>query len=467
LLSLFFYLLAIKAFIEGPFLQNSLRTFDRKGILGHFTKLALFFILALLSKTIACTLPVVCMILFWWKGNPKLKIGFLKQVVPLFFIGLSFGLLTLYLEKNVVLAVGDSFQIGGLNKVLNSANIFFFYLKGFFWPDPIIFIYPKWVIEWNVVSAAKLLILVGLMVFICIQILKGKSKGFVSAVLIYSINLAPALGFFSVYFMVYAYVQDHFSYYASVSVFASMGFVYQLIQDKMRPYHQKLLTGIVVLLLIRLALMSFNHSQVFFDNRTLWLDTYQKNPKSTLAIRNLGIVYAKQAEWDLALPLFEKYLEHFPGKEHAYHNLGNVLIQTKAWQRAQALYQKGTKYFPQSTDVWLRLSQVYLKAGARLHGIKTLEKAITRQILDARLWVHLAEIHMQDQNNLKAKAVLIDAVHKGIQNKAVYYNLGHLHVLDQDYLKGKIYFQKALALDPGLKAARINLKYCLTQLEKT
>src|SRR5690606_25419862 len=75
---------------------------------GYVAGLA-FFLLAMLSKTIACCLPVVLVLLVWWKRGGLDRRAILG-VAPFFAIGLALGLHTVYIERSHVGAVGQDWQ---------------------------------------------------------------------------------------------------------------------------------------------------------------------------------------------------------------------------------------------------------------------------------------------------------------------------------------------------------------------
>ena len=90
-LSLFFFLLALLAWVE--FVE------DRPKPLWRFYRLALMFCaLALFSKTTACTLPAALLLILWLKGKPITR-SRLAQIVPFLVLGVGMGLVTVWWER--------------------------------------------------------------------------------------------------------------------------------------------------------------------------------------------------------------------------------------------------------------------------------------------------------------------------------------------------------------------------------
>jgi len=64
-----------------------------------------FYICAVLSKTITCTMPAALLLVVWWKRG-CIRIREIKVLLPFFAIGAALGLLTVWMEKTMVGAVG-------------------------------------------------------------------------------------------------------------------------------------------------------------------------------------------------------------------------------------------------------------------------------------------------------------------------------------------------------------------------
>ena len=176
-----------------------------------------FFICALLSKTIACTLPAVILLIYWWKQNCIRRRLFL-MMVPYFAIGLGAATLTIWLEKFQVGAMGHEWEFSFVDRFLIAGRVLWFYIGKLVWPNPIIFIYPRWVIDssiwWQYIYPITFLLLV----FMLWYWRKNIGRGPLTAILFFAGSLFPALGFFNVYPMRYSFVADHFQYLPCIGV---------------------------------------------------------------------------------------------------------------------------------------------------------------------------------------------------------------------------------------------------------
>src|SRR5256885_3830461 len=105
------------------------------------------FVLGLMTKTAIVTLPVVLLILFWWKrGRLDWKRDF-KPLAPFFAVGLAAGIVTIWVEEKFCVENNETFDFSLLDRVLIASRLFWFYLAKLFWPVDLSVIYPRWTIN--------------------------------------------------------------------------------------------------------------------------------------------------------------------------------------------------------------------------------------------------------------------------------------------------------------------------------
>ncbi|HMD55737.1 MAG TPA: hypothetical protein VKJ65_14415, partial [Phycisphaerae bacterium] len=169
----------------------------------------ILFVLALLSKTDICILPVVLLLVAWWK-NGHIRRREILSVIPWLLIGGLLACLTIYIEHGTAEATGPAFTFSLSQRVIIAGKDFWFYPFKLLWPYPLLAVYPRWdvdhisMVDW----------LFPIMAF-CIPTLLwlGRKKigsGPFSAVAYYGIAILPVLGFTSFYTMIYTFVADHY-----------------------------------------------------------------------------------------------------------------------------------------------------------------------------------------------------------------------------------------------------------------
>jgi hypothetical protein len=190
-LSLFFFLLAMRAWVE--FVE------DRPKPLWRFYALALMSCaLALFSKTTACTLPAALLLVLWLKGKPIDRFR-LAQMIPFLAMGAGMGLVTVWWERYHQGTQGVRFSYGLVERLLIASHAVWFYLGKLVWPVNLIFSYPRWTI-----NAADPLaygwLAAGLGLGIAIYVARRSAgRGVEVAALFYVTTLGPLLGFIMLY----------------------------------------------------------------------------------------------------------------------------------------------------------------------------------------------------------------------------------------------------------------------------
>ncbi|GAG09444.1 unnamed protein product, partial [marine sediment metagenome] len=143
-LSTTFYLAAMSCYLSYAGWQRSSGSSPAAGRAYGF---ALFlFACALLTKTVTVTLPLALLLLVWWKRG-RIGRGDVLPLLPLFGLGLVLGLVTALTEKYVVGASGFAWSHDLIERGLIAGRAFWFYAGKLLWPDPILFVYPRWTID--------------------------------------------------------------------------------------------------------------------------------------------------------------------------------------------------------------------------------------------------------------------------------------------------------------------------------
>ncbi len=278
ILSLVFYLLSLHAYLN--FAGDDLRAsrFDLKDYL-----LALiFFIAALLSKSVACSLPAAILLLVYWRHG-RLRWNDLGPLIPFFLLGLTMACITAGIEKHHVGASGSEWNFSVADRCLIAGRALWFYAEKLVWPHPLVFIYPRW--TQMTFSLRPWLIafpLSALAAIAALWLLRRRiGRGPLVAVLFFAGTLLPALGFVNLYPMRYSFVADHFQYVASI------GLIVLTAAGLWRLGHIPSAAVIVVL-----AILTWRRGPIYQNQLVLWKDTTDHNPASWMAWGNLGDEYA-------------------------------------------------------------------------------------------------------------------------------------------------------------------------------
>jgi tetratricopeptide (TPR) repeat protein len=308
----------------------------------------LLFICAILSKSVASTLPAVILLLCWWKRGRILRSD-VWPVVPMFGMGLAMGTLTGWMEKHVVGAMGKDFDLlTRLDRVCIAGRAFWFYLQKLLWPGTLAFIYPKWNVNpgerlwWILFSAAATGVL------IAPWLLRNRiGRGPATAAFFFAGTLVPALGFVNVFPMRYSYVADHFQYLACIGPIA---LAVELLQRNKWP---ALRCGLGAVVVGSLCVATSFRTHVFFDRLTLWKETLATNPQSAMVHNNYAAALRDSGEISAAKAQFEEALR-LGGDATDWVGLGQCCAIEGDYLKARDMYLKALEAAPVSDEAVFR-----------------------------------------------------------------------------------------------------------------
>lgn len=338
------------------------------------------FTLALLSKTVTCTLPVAILIVIWWKRGRLLLRDFLF-VLPMLSLGAALGAMTIWMEQHVVGARHIDLGLSIPGRFAVAGRAIYFYLSKLVWPAGLTFIYPRWTVEMD--PGWQLAVPVSVAAAICVlgalRHRLGRSPA--ATLLLFIVTLSPALGFVDVFPMRYSFVADHFQYLAMLSPLALGGaLLARAGQERALRFLPgwARLAGLAAVGLI-LAVLTNRQSRVYADPQTLWADTLKKNPSAWLAHNNLGHILLQQGKAADALRHFEEALRLNPESVEAMVSLGFARAGAGELEEAVRLYRR-------ALEIWPSNSLCLTNLGAALHRQGKLEEAKDAfwRALDAR-----------------------------------------------------------------------------------
>ena len=449
------------------------------------------FLLALLSKTTAVTLPAVLLVVAWWK-SPSLGRRDVLLLLPMFLLAAALGALTWWLEtfhvgseKVLSLTIWDRLLIPG--------RVAWFYPWKLLWPAELNFIYPRWSVDPGAWWQYLFPLGVGAALVTLWRMRLRWGKGPLAAVLFYLLTLAPVSGALRFYFQLYSFVGDHFQYLAGIGILAV---VVAPVARWVAGLHSRSLqvalhAALPAVLLAVLAVLTWNRTQVYRTEETLWRDTLTKNPSAWIAHNNLGVACKRQGRTEEAAGHFLAALKYKGNSPEIHANLGVIYQERGEVDRAIEAYRNAVALNPQLSDMQYNLGRLLMKRGEKQEAIQRFTDALRYrpQMADAHLMlgdilVEQAQLEPAISHYRAALAIDPSMAHVYSRLGWVYTNLGSLPeartalaeavrlkpsdahaqallglVLEKtgDTAGARRQYQRALALDPRLELATSGL----------
>ncbi len=331
-----------------------------------------FFVLSLLSKIQAVTLPVVMILIDYLKGD-NIRFRSIINKWPFFLLSLTTGLLGLYmLKQEGSLASSETFPlwqrvfIGSYSFVIYLVKAvvpfrlsplypyppsipWFFYVSGVIAPVYLYTMYKSWKIENRQVFFGLAFFLVNI-VFL-LQIL-GAGQGFMA---------------------------DRFTYIAYFGLFYLMAYYigqWETIFPKSLKYAQ----ASMVALCIVFAWMTWQQTKIWMDSETLWSHVLKYYDRTTLPYHNRGNFYRDRGKAQLALEdyssaiaLDAKQATTFNSRAKLYFTLGKT---TDTLMLALNDYNKAVELNPGNGEYLINRGATYARLGNRSKALEDINQGL-------------------------------------------------------------------------------------------
>jgi Tfp pilus assembly protein PilF len=342
-----------------------------------------FFILALMSKPMAVTLPLVLLVLDWY---PFERVSSLRTfrtalVEKLPFIGLSLAsaVLTVFAQR----AGGTirSTQFAPLStRVLVGFKSLITYLWKMVWPMNLVpfYPYPKNASLLSIEYLSSIVLVLGITVA-CI-ILARKRKLWLSAWGYYVITLLPVLGIVQVGLQSMA---DRYTYLPSLGPFLLVGITAAWVWARLERFGKKGLAAravafaVSVCVVVSLSYMTFRQTGIWRNSIVFWSYVIEKEPgRVPLAYNNRGVAYKNMGLLNNAIADFDRAIALDPLEYKAYNNRGVLYKDMGLLDMAIGDYDKAIQIMPDRAGTYISRGIAYSLMGRNDRALKDFDKAI-------------------------------------------------------------------------------------------
>lgn len=337
---------------------------------GYFTALGLF-ACALLGKTSTVVLPVVLLILLWWKQE-RISLRDLLDLAPFFVLSAVAGWTTHWVEQNHVGATGEAWNLPFASRLIVAGRVIAFYAGKLFWPARLIHIYPKWQIDPGDLRQYAFALMAVVVPIVLWMLRRRIGKAPLVAVLFFEVALGPTLGFINVYFMRYSYTPHHFQYLACAGLIALATGLITILASKARV----LSLALPIIILTLLGVSSWRQVSIFRNEETLWSDTIAKNPSAWMGYNNLGVLASHEGRYDEALAEYEHVIKLDPDFPDVYVNMAVAYAAKGEIQKATELSRKAIQLAPNDANAHYCLAELLRNQGQYEEAIAHYETAL-------------------------------------------------------------------------------------------
>ena len=440
-----FSLLSLLSYVKHLRTADSRNGLDRFFGRHYLTALA-FFVCALLSKSMAVTLPVALLILDWYPferiRSLKTFLSALPEKIPFLVLALVSAVITYAAQKSggTVAAIGS---IPLSSRLIVSATALVTYLGEMLWP---LNLNPFNSYQENISLSSphflsSLLLAIGLTAAAVFSL--RKSKFWMASWVYYCVTLLPVLGLVQVGVQATA---DRYTYLPSIGPSLMMSVALALTYEKMeraRTYRVVLTAAAgvaAIVLLCILSVLTVRQIGIWRNSITLWTCAIDNSPKGMQAAqghqgvflgvlyRNRAVAYIERGEYEKALEDLNKAIELYPGKAEFYSNRGLIHLRTQKYDDALADLDTAIELDPSQPISFANRGTAYHIKGRDDRALEDFTKAIALSPEEYRFYNDRAKIY--SALNLPDKAIedLSASISLHPADAMAYYNRGHLYL---------------------------------------
>jgi protein O-mannosyl-transferase len=467
LLSALFFLLSIMAYASAVRRQEGGKKGQRSGRNGKdgsgqksliFNKYYIaalgFFVLALMSKPMAVTLPVVLLVLDWYPvGRVRSVKTFRSSIIekiPFIVLSMVSSLLTILAQRTGEAIVSIE-QIPASERIIVAAKSLIAYLGKILVPIDLIpfYPYPKVVSLFSFDHLLSIGMVTGITAA-CV-IVAQKQKFWLAAWGYYVITLIPVLGIIQVGAQSMA---DRYTYLPSLGPFliagVGAGWAAERILVRQQGLNIRILSGIAsVIIPVVLGYLTLGQIRIWQDSITLWSYVIDKSPvKVSLAYSQRGIVLAKQDQMNRAIADLNTAVSLNPYNYDAYMNLGVAYQKLGQIGRAKESVEKAISIKPSSHEAYFYRGVLHEEADQLDQALADYTQAITLAPSDFEAYNNRGVLFGKMGRLDKAIADYSEAIRIDPRHIDAYSNRGIAYTLSGQYDRALEDLNAAVLLGP-------------------
>ncbi len=374
---------------------------------GASSRLALgllFALCAMLSKSTAVTLPIVLVLLEWYKSDEKsLKNIRWAEKMPFFALSIVFGIVTLMSRGNTETPLNITSEFNLFDRFLMVCHTLVFYGCKFFapynlgaWYRPIKEANGLW--SWQYYLAPFILVGLGYLLW------KYRSnKTLLFSVGFYLFTICLTLPFYTAGNL--EFIGDRYNYLPSIGFFLGLfSLLFSLEKEVITQQKwSKFIYAGLGLWCIACLYLCRTELRAWQNDIALYQDLIEKDPKDAFAHYNIALLYQEDKNIPQAITHYNQCVESDPTFASAYNNLGNCYGMSNQLDTAIQHFTKALAVNPKLAQAYNNRGRSYLTKGNTTEALQDFTAALTLEPNYVRALRNRAEVYQKLGDGLKAQ----------------------------------------------------------------
>jgi len=446
-LSAFFWMLTLCLYVY----------YTEKPVVRRYLLVVFAFVLALMSKPMVVTLPVVMILLDYWplrrfeshKGN--LLLWQLKEKIPLFILSSILVAVTLYSPDNSSL---KTFALS--ERITNAVVSFVTYPVKTLWPYDLAVLYPfaRQIPLWQVAGASIIIIFISIFAILMVK----RIPYFFAGWLWYAVTIAPVIGLIQISLTTPYSMADRYHYLPSIGIAVMLAWgIPDLIKNK--EIRRNFIFPAGIFFLAVMAFLSWRQCGYWRNTTSLFSHALQVTKDNHVAHNNLGIAFFTEGKTEEAIYHFKEAIRLTPDDAEPYFNMGTIYDKQGDYKSALNNFNKAVALTPDYADAYINRGNVYSKQGDYQRAIEDYDKAVSLKPDDYEIYYNRGGAY----NSLGQYQKAINEYDKAISIKTSdsesYNNRGAAYARIGRYQSAVEDLNKAISLNPYFADAYGNRAY--------
>ena len=253
---------------------------------------------------------------------------------------------------------------------------------------------------------------------------------------------------------------EHRIYLPSVGFFiaiASGAFAAGNLLEARIPRIRTVLVAVMVSGALVFAGATYLRNEMWGDAIRLWSDVVKKSPGKARGYYNLGLSYDREGKLEEAMSHYLTAIRLEPYLAKAHNNLGNIYGKQGRFPEAIREFQTVLAFDPADAAAHSNLGVAYAKQGQFAEALQEFRTALGLNPDFAEAYKNLGIAYM-DMNRMDEAAGYLQAALKINPDAAdAHNNLGIIYAWRGSYAEALEHFKAAVRIDPGDQTYRTNL----------
>ena len=362
---------------------------------------------ALLSKSVAVTLPAALLVWHWWKRG-RVAMADLRATAPFFLVGLAITLgdLAYYRSREDVLALDYSL----IERLLIAGKALWFYAGKLLWPTDLAVIYPLWEIGTDDLAAwAFLFAAVGSVAALWLA-RRRVGRGPLAGLAFFGVTLSPVLGFVDYGYMLFSFVADRYQYLAGAGFIAVV--VGAAVRGAARLPASWAVAGKASLgaVLVILGTLTWRQAGIYRDSATFFSHIVALNPEARDAHYNLSLALRDQGRHEESLEAGRIGADQRPGHPEVQTSLGVAYMNLDRFEEAEASFARALELAPQHRNAHQNLAEAMRRQGRREEAVEGFRTVLEIDGAFAPAWTGLSQALFRSGRHEEAAAAAREAL---------------------------------------------------------